>query len=87
MIISILIIQWTQFYFNSRKLVEGKVTRVSRDIKVASQSGQGFYEVEVEVRNVGNGINLSAGQVCEMSIVVKQERLIKWVLEKMELKL
>ncbi|ADL41652.1 secretion protein HlyD family protein [Caldicellulosiruptor obsidiansis OB47] len=69
------------------KVVEGKVTRVSRDIKVANENGQGFYEVEVEVRNVGNGINLSAGQVCEMSIVVKQERLIKWVLEKLELRL
>jgi HlyD family secretion protein len=69
------------------KVIEGKVTRVSRDIKVANENGQGFYEVEVEVRNVGNGINLRAGQVCEMSIVVKQERLIKWVLEKLELRL
>jgi len=69
------------------KVVEGKVTMVSRDIKVANENGQGFYEVEVEVRNVGNGINLSAGQACEMSIVVKQERLIKWVFERMGLRL
>jgi len=69
------------------KVVEGKVTRVSQDIKVANENGQGFYEVEVEVRNVGNGINLSAGQACEMSIVVEQKRLIEWVFEKMGLRL
>jgi len=69
------------------KVVEGKVTRVSRDIKVANENGQGFYEVEVEVRNVGNGINLRAGQACEMSIVVEQKRLIEWVFEKMGLRL
>ncbi|WP_039763901.1 HlyD family efflux transporter periplasmic adaptor subunit [Caldicellulosiruptor sp. F32] len=68
-------------------VVEGKVTRVSRDIKVASQSGQGFYEVEVEVKNVSKGINLRAGQACEMSIVVEQKRVIEWVLEKMGLRL
>jgi hypothetical protein len=49
MIISILIIQWTQFYFNS--------------------------------------LNLKTRQACEMSIVVEQERLIEWVLEKLELRL
>jgi len=69
------------------KVVEGKVTRVSQDIKVANENGQGFYEVEVEVRNVGNGINLRAGQACEMSIVVEQKRLIEWVFEKMGLRL
>ncbi|ADQ39851.1 secretion protein HlyD family protein [Caldicellulosiruptor acetigenus I77R1B] len=68
-------------------VVEGKVTRVSRDIKVASQSGQGFYEVEAEVKNVPTGINLKAGQACEMSIVVEQKRVIEWVLEKMGLRL
>ncbi|WP_231503302.1 hypothetical protein [Caldicellulosiruptor bescii] len=69
------------------KVVEGKVVRVSQDIKVASQSGQGFYEVEVEVKKVPKGINLRAGQACEMSIVSKQERLIEWVLDKLGLRL
>ena len=64
------------------KVLEGKVVRASQDIKIASQSGQGFYEVEVEVKKVPKGINLRAGQACEMSIVVEQERLIEWVLEK-----
>ncbi|WPX10092.1 HlyD family efflux transporter periplasmic adaptor subunit [Anaerocellum danielii] len=69
------------------KVLEGKVARVSRDIKIATQSGQGFYEVEVEVKKVPKGIKLSAGQACVMSIVVKQERLIEWVLEKLGLRL
>ncbi|WAM32775.1 HlyD family efflux transporter periplasmic adaptor subunit [Caldicellulosiruptor morganii] len=69
------------------KVLEGKVVRVLQDIKIASQSGQGFYEVEVEVKKVPKGINLRAGQACEMSIVVEQERLIEWVLEKLGLRL
>ncbi len=68
------------------KVLEGKIVRVSQDIKVASQSGQGFYEVEVEVKKVPKDINLRAGQACEMSIVMKQERLIEWVLEKLGLR-
>ncbi|ADQ47118.1 secretion protein HlyD family protein [Caldicellulosiruptor kronotskyensis 2002] len=68
-------------------VVEGQVVKVSRDIKVVTQNGQGFYEVEVEVKNVPTGINLKAGQACEMSIVVEQKRVIEWVLEKMGLRL
>ncbi|AZT90308.1 HlyD family efflux transporter periplasmic adaptor subunit [Caldicellulosiruptor changbaiensis] len=69
------------------KVVEGKVARVSQDIKVADQSGQGFYEVEVEVKNVPKDTKLRAGQACEMSIVVEQKRLIEWVLKKLGLRL
>ncbi|WAM32791.1 HlyD family efflux transporter periplasmic adaptor subunit [Caldicellulosiruptor morganii] len=69
------------------KVLEGKVARVSRDIKIANQSGQGFYEVEVEIKDVSKDIRLSAGQACEISIVIEQKQLIKWVLEKMGLRL
>ncbi|WAM31708.1 HlyD family efflux transporter periplasmic adaptor subunit [Caldicellulosiruptor naganoensis] len=68
------------------KVLEGKVVRVSQDIKAIGQSGQGFYEVEVEVKKVPKGINLRAGQACEMSIVARQERLIEWVLKKLGLR-
>ncbi|WAM34910.1 HlyD family efflux transporter periplasmic adaptor subunit [Caldicellulosiruptor morganii] len=69
------------------KVLEGKVRRVSQDIKIASQSGQGFYEVEVEIKDVPKDIRLSAGQACEISIVIEQKQLIKWILEKLGLRL
>jgi len=72
---------------NGLNVVEGQVVRVSRDIKVATQNGQGFYEVEVEVRNVGNVINLRAGQACEVSVIIEQKRVIEWILVKIGLRL
>lgn len=71
--------------------VTGKIIKVSNDIKVNSQTGQAYYQVEAELDTEGfydkdgNKLDMKAGMSCEAKIITEDKSILKYVLEKLSL--
>lgn len=71
--------------------VYGTLTKVSKDIRVDSQSGRAYYQAEASVAvgdfldAAGNPISLKAGMACEAKIITGEKRILDFVLEKLNL--
>lgn len=71
--------------------VYGTLTKVSKDIRVDSQSGMAYYQAEASVAvgnfldSEGKPISLKAGMACEAKIITGEKRILNFVLEKINL--
>lgn len=71
--------------------IKGTITKVSNDIKVNSQTGEAYYQVEAKLDTNGfydkDGTKLSmkAGMSCEAKIITEDKSILIYVLEKLKL--
>lgn len=71
--------------------LKGTITKVSNDIKVNSQTGEAYYQVEAKLDTNGfydkDGTKLSmkAGMSCEAKIITEDKSILVYVLEKLKL--
>jgi HlyD family secretion protein len=69
----------------------GTITSISKDLKVDSSSGSGYYLVEAKVNNKtlydaqGNKGVLKAGMTCQAQMITDQKRILTYLLEKLNL--
>ena len=69
----------------------GTITKVLNDIKVDSQSGDGYYLVEATLdmkgfyEKDGRKVDIKAGMSCEAKVITGEKRIIRYILEKLEL--
>lgn len=71
--------------------VYGTLTKVSNDIRVDAQSGMAYYLAEASVDTErfvdakGEPVSLKAGMACEAKIITGEEKIMTFVLEKLNL--
>lgn len=71
--------------------VYGTLTKVSKDIRVDAQSGMAYYLAEASVDAesfvdaAGEPVSLKAGMACEAKIITGEEKIMSFVLEKLNL--
>ncbi|MDF2484723.1 MAG: hypothetical protein K0R46_891 [Herbinix sp.] len=69
----------------------GTITNISKDLKVDSESGSGYYLVEAKLdhRAVydagGNKAQLKVGMACQTMMITESKRILTYVLEKIDL--
>lgn len=69
----------------------GTVTKISKDIKVDSENGSGYYLVEAKVdgkelyNEKGEVGKLKTGMTCQAQMITESKRILTFVLEKIEL--
>lgn len=68
----------------------GKIATISKTTKEATESGT-YYKVKVELDDVslndedGSKVEIMDGMACEIKIVTKEKKILKYVLEKVDL--
>lgn len=71
--------------------VEGKVKKIGTDARVDKESGASYYMVEATVDKTelksykGVKAQIKVGMVCEAQVVTKSSKILKWLLEKINL--
>ena len=71
-------------------IVEGTVTKISKDIKVNQDTGMGYYEVEASIScqgtNAGeNQVEFLQGMAVEAKLVTERKSVMRYLLEKIDL--
>lgn len=71
-------------------VVEGTVTRISKDIKVNQDTGIGYYEVEATISSKGTNLDekqleFIQGMAVQAKLVTEKKSVMKYLLEKIEL--
>ncbi len=67
----------------------GKITKISKDLKVDEKNAGGYYLVEASIEgkklfdSKGKEVALKAGMSCQAQMITENKRIIKFVLEKM----
>jgi len=71
--------------------VDGMVTRIGSDSRVDSSTGQSYFMVEANVKNLtlksykGEIANIKVGMTCEARVISKTKRMLWFLLEKIDL--
>lgn len=71
--------------------VTGKVTKISKDLKVDSNNSSGYYLVEADVDNTvlynakGETADLKMGMACQAQMITENKRILTFLLEKLDL--
>ncbi|MHB8072849.1 HlyD family efflux transporter periplasmic adaptor subunit [Desulfosporosinus fructosivorans] len=71
--------------------LEGTVTKVGTDARVEKESGVSYYMAEATVENKelesykGVKAQIKVGMACEAQVVTKSKKIIRWLLEKIDL--
>lgn len=69
----------------------GKVTKISKDLKVDSDNIAGYYLIEADLDEKalydaqGNKAELKSGMACQAQMIVESKKIITYVLEKIDL--
>lgn len=71
-------------------IIEGNVTKISRDIKVNQDTGTGYYEVEATISCQGNNagedqVEFLQGMAVEAKLVTEKKSVMRYLLEKIDL--
>jgi membrane fusion protein, peptide pheromone/bacteriocin exporter len=76
---------------NEYGYLTGKVTKISNDLKVDNNNSSGYYLVEASVDNAsmynakGQEEELKIGMACQAQLITENKRILKFVLEKIDL--
>ena len=71
--------------------LSGRVTNISKDLKVDNNSGSAYYLVEARLdsnklyNSKGQEGNLKAGMACQAQMVTENKRILFYLLEKINL--
>jgi len=71
---------------------EGIVQKISNDSRVDSETGISYYVVEATLEETkmesykGDIREIKAGMVCEAQVVTKSRSILRWLLEKINLR-
>ncbi len=69
--------------------LNGRITKISKDLKVDEKNGGGCYLVEASIHekslydSKGKELSLKAGMSCQAQMITENKRILKFVLEKM----
>lgn len=72
--------------------VEGIVQKISNDSRIDSETGISYYVVEATLEDTkmesykGDIKEIKAGMVCDAQIVTKSRSILRWLLEKINLR-
>lgn len=74
---------------NGYGYLTGKISKISKDLKVNDKNTEGFYLVEASIDknslydSEGKESELMAGMSCQAQIIIENKQILKFVLEKM----
>lgn len=72
--------------------LEGKITKIGTDAKQDQKSGTSFYVTEANIQNKplyshkGEKAEIKVGMICEVQVITRKEKVLYWLLEKINLK-
>lgn len=64
--------------------IEGKITQISKDLKINKDSGEGYYDAEATII-LPEGVELRQGMAVEAKIVAERKSIMTVLLEKLDL--